>query len=367
MGCARGCIRAMSSSHVHVASKPDSVRWGRLPGSGATPVAEIDDGGVVVFETVSHEGLLPDQGSDPIAFFGSHGIPRRDVLDDVIELAGANLAYDPAVDGPHIVTGPVAIRGARAGDVLRVEFIALEPRTRYGIISNRHGRGVLPDQFPATDAEGDQPLVVSHLATVDDDGRTGRLRSANGRTLHFPLAPFLGLVGVAPAGDDEVNSRPPGRHGGNLDIRHLGLGSSLLLPLQADGALLYVGDPHFAQGNGEVALTAFEAPLRAGLRVSIERSRAARVFVERSTNPWGETPTSLIAIGLGASLDEAMHQAVRHAVTMVSTWSGVDEQSALAYLSAAADFEVSQAVNGIRGIHCVIRKSDLREAEATAQ
>jgi acetamidase/formamidase len=355
---------AMGSSHVTVLSTPDTVRWGRLPGAASSPVAEVADGGVVVFETVSHEGLLPDQGQDPVAFFGAHGIARADVLDDVIELAGARLPFDPDVDGPHVVTGPVAVLGARAGDVLRVEFLAVEPRARYGIISNRHGRGVLSDRFPLTYAEGGQPPVVSHLATVDDDGRVGRLRSSNGRTVHFPLAPFLGLVGVAPAGDDELNSRPPGSHGGNLDIRHLGVGSSLLLPVRADGALLYVGDPHFAQGNGEVALTAFEGPLRAELRVSIERTEAARAFADLTVNPWGETTSALIAIGLGESLDDAMYQAVANAVAMVTTWSGIDEPSALAYLSAAADFEVSQAVNGVRGIHCVIRKADLGDADA---
>jgi acetamidase/formamidase len=352
----------MASDRAVVQSTPATVRWGRLPGADAEPVAEVADGGVITFDTVSHEGLLPDQGSDPVAFFGSLGIPEGDVLEDAIELARADLTHDIVHDGPHMVTGPVAVLGARPGDVLRVEFLALEPRARYGIISNRHRRGVLHDQFPRPDAVGHRPDVVSHLATVADDGRTGRLQSANGRALHFPLAPFLGLVGLAPATEGERNSRPPGSHGGNLDIRHLGVGSSLLVPVRAEGALVYVGDPHFAQGNGEVALTAFEAPLRATLRVSVERSAEARMFAARTANPWGETATTLIAVGLGASLDEAMHQAVTHAVTMVTTWSRVDEPTALSYLSAAADFEVSQAVNGTRGIHCVIRKSDLTEA-----
>jgi acetamidase/formamidase len=341
------------------------VRWGRLPGAGSEPVATVSDGDVVTFDTVSHEGLLPDQGGDPVAFFGSFGIPANEVLDDAIELAAAGLPHDPAHDGPHIVTGPVAVLGARPGDILRVEFVSLHHRARYGIISNRHGRGVLDDQFPTVDETGQQPDVVCHLATVDDDGHTGRLQSANGRALHFPLAPFLGLVGLAPATEDELNSRPPGSHGGNLDIRHLGAGTSLLLPVRTEGALLYVGDPHFAQGNGEVALTAFEAPLRAELRITIERSTTAQLLAARTVNPWGETASALIAVGLGESLDEAMHQAVTHALAMVTTWSGVDDATALSYLSAAADFEVSQAVNGIRGIHCVIRKSDLAEAADT--
>jgi acetamidase/formamidase len=357
----------MSSDQVFVHSTPATVRWGRLPGAGAQPVAEVVDGGIITFDTVSHEGLLPDQGSDPVAFFGSLGIPKGDVLDDAIELTRAPLVHDAAHVGPHIVTGPVAVRGARAGDVLRVEFLALELRTRYGIISNRHRRGVLHDQFPRADATGHRPDVISHLATVANDGRTGRLQSANGRALHFPLAPFLGLVGLAPATEDELNSRPPGAHGGNLDIRHLGVGSSLLVPVRAEGALVYVGDPHFSQGNGEVALTAFEAPLRATLRVSVERSVEARVLAAQTVNPWGETATALIAVGLGSSLDEAMHQVVIHAVAMVTTWSGVDEPTALSYLSAAGDFEVSQAVNGIRGIHCVIRKSDLADASIESE
>jgi acetamidase/formamidase len=194
---------------------------------------------------------------------------------------------------------------------------------------------------------------------VDPDGRTGRLRSDNGHQVHFPLNPFLGLVGLAPATEAELNSRPPGPYGGNLDIRHLGLGSSLLLTVRTDGALLYVGDPHFAQGNGEVALTAFEAPLRAQLRVTIERSAEARLLAAGMANPWGETAEHFIAIGLAETLDEAMRQAVTHALAIVTSVSGLDEATALSYLSAAADFEVSQAVNGTRGIHCMIRRSDL--------
>jgi acetamidase/formamidase len=348
----------MASSHVHIASRPDTVRWGRLPGAGTEPVAVVRDGGSITFDTISHEGMLPDQGSDPIAFFGERGIPASDVLEDVVELSRSGLPYDPAVDGPHIVTGPVAIEGARPGDVLRVEFVAMRKRARYGIISNRHGRGVVSDILPRPDDFGDIVPCVSHLATVDNDGCTGRLRDLHGRQAHFPLAPFLGLVGVAPAHSTELNSRPPGPHGGNLDIRHLGVGASLLLPVHADGALLYVGDPHFSQGNGEVALTAFEAPLSADLLVSIERSDEAQSLATQMANPWGETDDHLIAVGLGATLDEAMHQAVLHALQIVVNRSGLSEAVALSYLSAAADFEVSQAVNGVRGVHCMIRKSD---------
>ena len=168
---------------------------------------------------------------------------------------------------------------------------------------------------------------------------------------------------MAAASEEERSSTPPGRHGGNLDVRRLGAGTSLLLPVAVDGALLYVGDPHYAQGNGEVALTAFEAPLTATLRLSVERGAEARRLAELIGHPIGETPESLIAIGLGEHLDEAMRAAVAHAVTLVHERTGLEEETALAYLSAAADFEVSQAVNGVRGVHCVISKRDLERVE----
>lgn len=349
----------MSPSPARVASRPGTLRWGRLPSAAAEPVALVDSGDTVVIDTLSHEGLLEDQGSDPVAFFGALGIPAEAVLEDAVEVLAIGAGRDPSSDGPHLVTGPVAVRGARPGDVLRVETLALERRCDYGIVSNRHGRGVLEGELPRPGSTGDVPPVVSRLATVEPDGRTGRLHGEGGASITFALRPFLGLVGVAPAGEAEVSSRPPGPHGGNLDIRHLGTGSSLLLPVLAEGALLYAGDPHLAQGNGEVALTAFEAPLRATVRVHLEQGGAARSLASALAHPWGETAEHLIGIGLGTSLDEAMRAAVRHGIALVRHHCDLDEATALAYLSAAADFEVSQAVNGVRGVHCLVPRRDL--------
>ncbi len=353
------------ASAVHLVPTPDTVRWGRLPVAGSAPAVTVHDGDTVVVDTVSHEGILPDQGQDPVAFFGALGIEPGRVLPDAIALAGAGLRRDPATDGPHVVLGPVRMTGARPGDVLVVETRVLERRCDYGIVSNRHGRGVLAGELPRA-IDGEAPKVVSVLATVDPDGRTGRVHDPGGRSIPFPLRPFLGLVGVAPDLAAEPSSTPPGPHGGNLDIRHLGVGSTLLLPVQAEGGLLYAGDPHFAQGNGEVALTAFEAPLRATLSLSLAQGAGARELAARLRHPWGETAEHLIAIGLGATLDEAMAAAVRHALVMVTDATGVDESTALAFLSAAADFEVSQAVNGVRGVHCLLPRSSLASVEERA-
>lgn len=343
---------------TYVAAADHEVHWGRLPTSEAEPVASVRDGDLVTFDTISHEGLLGDQGADPVAFFAQWGIGPDEILDDVLALTGAALDRDPSTDGPHVVMGPVAVRGARPGDLLCVEPVALVPRVPYGIVSNRHGRGVLAGEMPRPDDDGAAHDVVSVLARVGPDGR-GSITGRSGRALRFDLGPFLGLVGITPDGPDPVCSTPPGAHGGNLDIRHLGRGSKLLLPVQVPEAGLYVGDPHFAQGNGEVALTAFEAPLRATLRVAVRSDPEARALAALIAAPWAEVGERVVLIGLGGTLDEAMRSCVRRALDFVVAVTGIDEEAALAYLSAAADFEISQAVNVVVGVHCLIRTADL--------
>lgn len=348
---------------TYVTANPDTLRWGVLPTPDSAFVASIGDGSTVTFDTVSHEGLLGDQGADAVEFFGARGIAEDLVLDDVKALKGTALERELPHDGPHAVLGPVRVEGARTGDVLVVEPLRLDRRVDYGIISNRHGRGVLSGEMPDVDNSGEAPDVVSVLARVDDDGR-GRVTGPSGRSVRFDLRPFLGLVGVIPTdapigGSLPWSSTPPGSHGGNLDIRHLGVGSRLLLPVRTEGAGLYVGDPHFAQGNGEVALTAFEAPLRATMRVSVLSGEEVRNLAALLDSPWGLTDTHTILVGLGDTLDEAMRNCVRRAVLFVESETGLDRATALAFLSAAADFEVSQAVNLVVGVHCLIRTSDL--------
>jgi acetamidase/formamidase len=342
----------------YLPARPATVRWGQLPTPHDAPATSLASGDVITIDTVSHEGFMEDQGNDPVAFFGRWGIGPDEVLGDVRELADAALDH-PEGTGPHLVVGPVAVAGARVGDVLSVETLALDQRAPYGIISNRHGRGVLSGELPRATAEGHVD-VVSVLARVEGDGRTGRIDDPSGRALRFPLAPFLGLVGVTPDEGEARSSRPPGPFGGNIDIRHLGVGSRLLLPVQVPEAGLYVGDPHFAQGNGEVALTAFEAPLRATLRVEVLADPASRELARLLANPWGESGPHLVVVGLGSTVDEALRQATRRSVDLVAHLAGVEESTALAFCSAAVDFEISQAVNGVVGVHALIRKHDLR-------
>ena len=342
-----GAVRALH----YLTSPPEQVHWGLLPNALSRSVLTIASGETVCIDTVSHEGLLSDQGRDPVAFFGSYGIKPDHVLDDAIAICASDLPHDGAVVGPHIVTGPIAVRGARAGDVLEVEVLGLERRAPYGIISNRHGKGALPGELPA----GDSPVCV--LATTD--GEAGVIAVGDGRSIRFPLNPFLGIMGVAPATVDPVHSAPPGRHGGNLDVNLFGVGSRLFLPVQVDEAMFYVGDPHFSQGDGEVALTAFEAPLRATVRLTLHSDESLRSTALALTAPWGQTTDLYVTVGLDPVLDEAMKDATRNALAFLHERFAIPTPVALAYLSAAADFEVSQVVDGVKGVHCVLRRSDL--------
>lgn len=128
--------------------------------------------------------------------------------------------------------------------------------------------------------------------------------------------------------------------------------------MQVDGALFHVGDPHYAQGDGEVALTAMEASLRGTFRLSILRGDEARAATGLLTAPFIETDEAWVPVGLDADLNEAMKKAVRNAITFLERTQGMERHIALACLSAAADFEVSQVVDAVKGVHCVIRKRD---------
>lgn len=121
---------------------------GTLPCQTDAPVLSIQPGESVTIDTVSHEGLLEDQGSDPVAFFAAHGVAACDVLDDAVAIA-ASRRRNTQTDGPHIVTGPIRVEGAAPGDLLKITVVRLQPRAAYGVISNRHGRGPWLESFRA--------------------------------------------------------------------------------------------------------------------------------------------------------------------------------------------------------------------------
>lgn len=350
-----GPIRARS----YLPCEPGAVLWGRLPCAADSPVLSIDPGDEVTIDTLSHEGLLEDQGRDPAAYFASHGVARSEVLDDAVALAASTYPRDAGADGPHVVTGPVLVRGAAPGDLLSISVVETLPRVAYGVISNRHGRGALPGEYPQQEGN------VSVFAQVDDvDGvAMGAMpRVAGGPpSVRFPLAPFLGIMGVAVAGAVRPHSVPPGAHGGNIDINLLTAGATLYLPVQVPGALAYVGDPHFAQGDGEVALTALEASLRVTLRFDVMPAADALAAFGELVGPLAQTSEYLVPTGMDPDLDVAVRNCVRAAIGLLRARFGMDAAHAYAYLSAATDFNISQVVDLVTGVHARIRVADFRE------
>ncbi|MFJ6651670.1 acetamidase/formamidase family protein [Microbacterium sp. NPDC091313] len=333
----------------------ETVLWGRSPCATDAAVLRVATGDTVTIDTVSHEGLLPDQGSDPVAFFAGHGVAAEAVLDDAREIT-ARVPRDAVSDGPHVLTGPIHVDGAHPGDLLKITVDTLVPRVPYGVISNRHGKGALSGELPR--GEGN----VSVFAAVEErDGVLyGTLPVVDGgaRTIAFPLAPFLGTMGVAVAGSERPHSVPPGAHGGNIDINLLVEGAVLYLPVQVEGALAYVGDPHFAQGDGEVALTALEASLRATLRFEVVPRAEALAEFGDVAGPLARAGGFLVPTGLDPDLDEAMRNCVRAALSLLQARYGMAEHLAYAYLSAATDFDISQVVDIVCGVHARIRESD---------
>ncbi|GLY02747.1 MULTISPECIES: acetamidase/formamidase family protein [Actinoplanes] len=376
----------------YLRSRPDEVRWGYVPSTGSAPVLRMRSGETVTVDTVSHEGILEDQGRDPVEWFRRQGVNRDSVLTDAIAIARD---YDRTtrnfdVDGPHVVTGPIHVDGAAPGDVLKIEVLSALPRVPYGVISSRHGKGALPrlagGAVPAGITEADiMPPVESDGRATGDPRRYGNVsvftpvRTTRKGALTgvlpgaaFPLNPFMGMMGVAFTDapgltDPALNSIPPTLGGGNIDINLLGRGATFYLPVFAEGALFYVGDPHMAMGNGEVALTAMEGSLRATYRLTVvKRGRKGAPSVAFGY-PFAETPDAWVPIGLsdpdgslgggqGTDLDVAMRRAVVNALDFLEHDLGMHRAIAYAYLSAAADFQVSQVVDRTVGVHAVIPK-----------
>ena len=352
----------------YIPSTTETVQWGYLPNRDSKPLITIESGTVITFDTLSHEGLLEDQGRNPLTYFHQHGINSDQVLDDAVTLAASNIDHDFDNDGPHVVTGPVAVKGAKAGDILKVEVLKLTPRVPYGVISNRHGKGALAGEYPKIarhrEASVKNPELFNNISVFtpienSKDGYHALIKNSDGKSIRFPIKPFMGIMGVAQNTSKAVHSVPPTHTGGNIDVNDLGEGATVYLPIEVDGGLFYTGDGHFSQGDGEVALTALEGSLRATFRLSLLKNGQAPGKTVHQ--PLGETAQYWLALGLDPDLDEARKKSTREAIRFLHQHYGIDEHIALAYLSAATTFEVAQVVDKTKGIHALIRKDDFTE------
>ena len=335
-----------AATTVHrLPATPSTMHWGYFD-PRLEPALTVAPGDLVAIETLTH-----------------HAGDAPDLLMD----AGIVEVFDRVTDrgpGPHLLTGPIAVDGARPGDVLQVDILQAASRLPYGSNLAAHW-GFLYDEMPVervTVYELDAyaglgralfgydwtvtPLAdqVGTIVTPDEHSRQPALPG-----VVVPLRPHFGTMGVAPAAAERVSSVPPGDHGGNVDNWRIGAGGTMYYPVQVPGALLSVGDPHVSQGDGEISGTALEASLNGLLRLTIRRDLPF-------TAPVLETATELLVHGFGDSLDEAMKAAALRAHGILRNYFGLSRADAYSFLSVAVDFTVTQVVDQRQGVHGRIDK-----------
>jgi len=246
--------------------------------------------------------------------------------------AGVFDDYDSARVNP--VTGPVLVDGAEPGDVLVVRLESYAP-SGWGWTANIPGFGLLAEDFP------DAALLHWHYAP---DGSAPLLFGDHAR---IPLAPFAGTIGLAPAAPGPHSIIPPRRVGGNMDVRDLGAGSVLYLPVEVAGALLSIGDTHAAQGDGEVCGTAIESPMQ--LTATIELIKNQALAMPRIDRPapgaLGDAGRVWITTGIGPDLHEAARASVRGMIDLLARERGLPPLDAYMLASVAGDLKISQIVD----------------------
>jgi acetamidase/formamidase len=303
---------------------PRTVRWGHFD-SELPPALRIASGDTIATRAVTHRaGDAPELMMDAAIRRIFQGVPASE-----------------RGPGGHVLTGPIHVEGAAAGDTVRVEI--LELTLPFAVGSNVAAPwGALAD---------DHPVGAERVVRYELDVAAGVARAPSG--IEVELRPHLGIVGLAPAVPGRVGSTVPGRHGGNLDNRRLGVGSSVYLPVSHPGALLSLGDPHAAQGDGEISGTAVEASLDVVVRVNVLQDVELR-------GPVVETAAAVIVHGFGATLDEAMRDAAYGCIDLIAARRDCSRADAYSLASAGVDFGITQVVNRAVGVHAAIPTRVLR-------
>jgi acetamidase/formamidase len=249
--------------------------------------------------------------------------------------------------GPHSIIGPVAVNGAEPGDVLEVRYKRVTPFNWAAVFNNPGalGTGLLAADYPQ-----------GQVKYVDLDLK--KMNAQFAPNINVPLKPFPGTLGLAPPdgyypplAPGVISSVPPGPHAGNVDLSELCEGATLFVPVWKPGALIYTGDAHAVQGDGEISLT--------GLETRFQELRI-QVLLHKQKNfawPIAETATHWILLGMDKDLNIAMQMAARNAIKFLSTHAGLTELDAYALCSIAVSFRVTQVVDIVRGVHAMIPKN----------
>lgn len=407
---------------------PETVHWGYFSRS-LPPVLTVRSGDFVTIESLTHHAyddyermIAGDPAAEAIFEWTPEGkrIDRRGAgpMDASIFGRGAGEGF-----GVHICTGPIAIEGAKPGDLLEVRIHSMEPRQSQNpdFLGDSFGSNVAAywgfhHQHLLTEPR-DREVVTIYKVDCHDHAATARAvynyrwtpqtdpfgivhhrydypgvpvdHSTIEKTenilprVAIPVRPHFGVIGVAPDHGDLVDSVPPSAHGGNLDNWRMGAGSSVFLPVAVPGALLSVGDPHASQGDGETCGTAIECSFTGRFQLILhKRTKLAGTPLADVNYPVIETadewvipgfshPDYLEELGQDAqsdvyrksSIDFAMRDAFRKVRRFLISARSLSEDEAISLISVGVDFGMSQVANGNWGVHAVVRKAMFEEEE----
>lgn len=313
------------AAEYHLKASPETIVWGYYS-AAAKPILHIKSGDTVTIDT------LITSSPDRLAAAG--------VKPDQVE-PELRAIYETVKDkgpGGHILTGPIFIEGAEPGDALEIRILKIVPKIAYAYNGFAPGRGFLPDEFPTARTRIIPFDLQRNVAQFADH-------------IEIPMRPFFGSMGVAPpASAGRISSAPPGIHAGNLDNKDLVAGTTLYIPVHAPGALFEVGDGHAGQGNGEVDITALETSLTGTFQFVVRKGMHLKW-------PRAETPTHFIVMGIDEDLTAAMKIAVHEAIDFLMSEKHLSREDAYMLSSVAVDFDITQVVDGTKGVHGMIPKS----------
>lgn len=409
-------------SHYHVPANSETVHWGYFS-KKLKPVIEVNSGDFVTIETATHHAyddyermIQGDPGLESIFYWDKKrkGVNRRGAGPEDASLFGRGAGEGLGV---HICTGPVAVRGAAPGDILELRILDVKPRAcanpkfpgrSFG--SNAaawwgfHYNDLLeePKQREVitiyeVDATGERdwaqavynfrwvpqtdPFGVVHK-TIDYPGvpvnhaKTSRKFGVL-KNVRVPVRPHFGVLGLAPAEADMVDSIPPSYTGGNIDNWRIGKGATMFYPVAVDGALFSAGDPHASQGDSELCGTAIECSLTGTFQLILHKAKDLKgTPLQALGYPLLETQTDYLVHGFSfpnylsqlgtsaqseiykkSSVDLALRDAFRKMRHFLMTTQGLTEDEAISLLSVAVDFGITQVVDGNWGVHAVVKKN----------
>lgn len=418
---------AQTEADHYLPANADTVHWGYFSQSLA-PKLVVDSGDTITVETLTHHAnddaslmVTGDPGAESVYAWTAtgKGVERRGAgsTDPDVYTVGAGEGA-----GVHILTGPIYVNGAEPGDVLEVEILDVAPRPSgnpdyagrtFGsnaaawwgfhyndMIAAPAGREVITiyeldatgeedyatalynfQWTPQTDPYGVVHEIIDYPGVpVDHDTVEENYEVLEG--VKVPIRPHFGVIGLAPAEADVVDSVPPSYFGGNIDNWRIGKGATMYYPVAVEGALLSLGDPHAAQGDSELAGTAIETSLTGTIRVTVHKAAdLPGTVLEDLYYPLLENDEEYVVHGFSyanyladlgetaqqdiyanSSIDKAMRDAFRKMRHFLMTTQGLSEDEAVSLMSVASDFGITQVVDGNWGVHGVIKKAVLPAA-----